>query len=110
MSGIPAWVRPGVKVVCVDADDSLGRFAAPDNRLDMWDSSLTERAVYTIDRVARHGLYPDLPCIHVREVARPSHSPFAIRRFRPLVDDEAQERDAAMFRKLLTQNTPELVE
>ena len=98
MSAIPSWARVGARVVCVDATELAGPGA--------W-TPLEQNAVYTIrsiDNVMGVG-------VRLREVVRPEwfgwEPTYLIRRFRPLVDDEAQERDVALFRKLLTTRQPE---
>jgi hypothetical protein len=105
MSGVPSWARVGAKVVCINADGF--RVSQP----------LLLGATYTIRRVreglAKDGWVPGLELVEVTNNVNPfsrNEHGYRLTRFRPLVDDEAQERDAAMFRKLLTHNTPELVE
>jgi hypothetical protein len=68
---------------------------------------LREGSIYTLITVTNE--FSELAC-RVREMPLYPDEFVLLSRFRPLVDDEAQERDAAMFRKLLIQNTPELVE
>jgi hypothetical protein len=98
---LPSWARVGAKVVCVDAAGS-GADKTP----------LTEGATYTI-RSVTPALTLSTTCAGIRlaEItngicARGWEWHYNITRFRPLVDDEAQERDAAMFRKLLTTRQP----
>jgi hypothetical protein len=100
MSGVPSWARKGMKVVCIN-----------DQRLESSEvhtGLLVVGSVYTIGdayhhRSGRIGLFiNELQARHAGRLVC-----YDIRRFRPLVDDEAQERDAAMFRKLLTTRQPE---
>jgi hypothetical protein len=100
MSGIPAWAVRGRKVVCIDSVWECD---------DPTDADLPDPVkgqTYTIldtdmDDDDGAGLYL---------VEFGDDAFYTIDGFRPIVDIEAQLRDVAMFRKLLTQNTPELVE
>jgi hypothetical protein len=113
MSGIPAWCVRGAKVVCL-----IGEWVEtpcmpnPPAREPMLNEILTIKDVLTTDEFSR--LAPRF--IFARFAVLLSFEElghdwlYASHNFAPLVDDEAQERDVAQFRKLLTQNTPELVE
>lgn len=100
MADLPAWVRVGVKVVCVDASPAPAPWCDP--------CPMTAGGIYTIREVRDYRLYGNDLNILVREVSfvwRGQDLPFAIERFRPLVDDsdEAIQRDVALFTEHLRQ-------
>jgi hypothetical protein len=95
VSGIPAWAVRGAKVVCVNGKArsiwTKGGWAPQTD------------GVYTVERAfSDRGTGKVL--LELREYVHdvPYHG-WDITRFRPLVDDEAQERDVAIFRHHLTQ-------
>lgn len=81
-SGIPSWARVGAKVVCVDTDDLH------------WNDTLAVGCVYTLAWVgsgwspvnSKYGKTG--PSCELAEIKRPI--PFAIERFRPVVDDSEE--------------------
>jgi hypothetical protein len=108
MSGaIPSWAVRGAKVVYANHRGDVGGgepYDVPDPVLG---------TVYTIHRVGRaYGEGPAIiSLVEINSVsAHHGEIGYELCDFRPLVDDEAQERDVAQFRRLLTQNAPELVE
>jgi hypothetical protein len=103
MSGVPSWARKGMKVVCIN-----------DQRLESSEvhtGLLVLGSVYTIGdayhhRSGRIGLFiNELQASHAGRLVC-----YDIRRFRPAVEPKTEAEDLAQFRKMLTQNSPELVE
>jgi hypothetical protein len=102
-ASLPSWARVGAKVVCVN-----------DQRLESSEvhtGALVARSTYTIEGTYQHrdgrlGLF--LSELRIRHLNR--RVVYDIRRFRPAVEPKSEAEDLAQFRKLLTQNSPELVE
>ena len=104
MSGIPAWASPGKKVVCLNTSWVKGEtmplmkfirgliFGYP-----------IAGGVYVVTR-AGYGVETDSPVIELRGWRGYF---FQVANFRPVVDEQAMQRDVALFRKHLTQNVPE---
>lgn len=99
------WAKPGVKVVCVNADPT----AAPTTRFKYSPNmdGIRARAVYTIREVVLDEL-EDIPTLLLEEISRPWQGPrrtrehgFWIGRFRPIVT-RTQEDDVALFAPILT--------
>lgn len=91
---VPAWAVRGAKCVCVkrEAWRPLEHFErAP--CVPVYGDIYTVRQVVSLEG----GVY-----LALDQVAGPYC--FAVCNFRPLVDDQAQERDVAHFRHHLTQN------
>jgi hypothetical protein len=87
---LPSWARVGAKVVVVSVRPTPLGDPVP----------FSLGGVVTIGAIVRSG------CISLVEYPVGPVTSYFVDRFRPLVDDEAQERDAAMFRKLLTTRQP----
>lgn len=108
MSGIPAWAVRGAKVVCISTHPEWASLPVETPRVG---ETYTLRAVDVnpFDGVACCWLeeIADQFCLDPRAIGFVA---FGLFRFRPLVDDEAQERDVALFSHHLRQNAPELVE
>lgn len=99
MSGIPAWAVRGAKVVCVSDAEWLrscepGQESAPHPLKG--ETATIEKVIHLAGEEPYVWLYEYAVC------------EFKLRFFRPLVDDEAQERDAAMFRRIARMPNPAL--
>jgi hypothetical protein len=104
MSGVPSWARKGMKVVCIN-----------DQRLESSEvhtGFLVAGSAYTIDGAYHHPSDGRIGLFLAEAPGKYQGHPVAydLRRFRPAVEPKTEAEDLAQFRKLLTQNTPELVE
>jgi hypothetical protein len=97
---LPSWARVGAKVVCVGRKRKPGEPSIIRDLGIRWKPK--KGAVYTISGTFVDRTYGGF--LFLSEHSEPQG--FHFEGFRPLVDDEAQERDAAMFRKLLTTRQP----
>ena len=95
MSGYPAWVRVGAKVVCID--DKASSSLRPLHNGDM--GGLTKGRVYTISAldVGWRGTLT----IHLAECVRPNSCGFQLSRFRPAVPPKTEAEDLELFTPFL---------
>jgi hypothetical protein len=102
MSGaIPSWAVRGARVVCVadDWDCDSADADLPDPVVGQ--TYVIDAAEEDLDTVGQVGLYL---------VGFPDDAFYCALNFRPVATISTEVEDLAMFRKLLTQNSPELVE
>ena len=107
MSGasLPSWVRVGAKCVCVRQGPAT--LASGETIPAFGEICTIREVVVEDDRVYLLLQEHKNPRIVTTQGFR--ERPMGVWHFRPIVDDEAQERDVAEFRKLLTQPIPEAV-